>query len=97
MNPNGRTPVLDDDGFILAESKAILAYLARGSRFVPDDHRQWALVLQWLFFEQYSHEPYIATSPGIGMSKCSATQRSFYVLRKVQSSKKRLGVEVIFT
>jgi len=62
MNPNGRTPVLDDDGFILAESNAILAYLARGSRFLPEDNRQWALVFQWLFFEQYSHEPYIATS-----------------------------------
>jgi glutathione S-transferase len=62
MNPNGRTPVVDDDGFVLAESNAILAYLARGSRLLPDDRRGFALVLQWLFFEQYSHEPYIATS-----------------------------------
>jgi glutathione S-transferase len=62
LNPNGRTPVLDDDGFVLAESNAILAYLARGSRLLPDDRRRWALVFQWLFFEQYSHEPYIATS-----------------------------------
>src|SRR5215470_14631143 len=61
-NPNGRTPVIDDDGFVLAESNAILAYLARGSRLLPDDRRRHALVLQWLFFEQYSHEPYIATS-----------------------------------
>ncbi|MGH7895680.1 MAG: glutathione S-transferase family protein [Candidatus Binatia bacterium] len=61
-NPNGRTPVLDDDGFVLAESNAILAYLARGTRLLPDDRRHWALVFQWLFFEQYSHEPYIATS-----------------------------------
>ena len=62
MNPNGRTPVLDDDGFVLAESNAILAYLARGTPLLPDDRRRWALVFQWLFFEQYSHEPYIATS-----------------------------------
>ena len=62
MNPNGRTPLLDDDGFVLAESNAILAYLARGTRLLPDDRRRWALVFQWLFFEQYSHEPYIATS-----------------------------------
>jgi glutathione S-transferase len=62
LNPNGRTPVLDDDGFVLAESNAILAYLARGTRFLPDDRRRFALVLQWLFFEQYSHEPFIATS-----------------------------------
>jgi glutathione S-transferase len=61
-NPNGRTPVIDDDGFVLAESNAILAYLARGTALLPDDRRRWALVLQWLFFEQYSHEPYIATS-----------------------------------
>ena len=62
INPNGRTPVLDDNGFVLAESNAILAYLARGTRFLPDDRKQFALVLQWLCFEQYSHEPFIATS-----------------------------------
>jgi glutathione S-transferase len=62
LNPNGRTPVLDDDGFVLAESNAILAYLARGTKYLPDDRQAWALVFQWMFFEQYSHEPYIATS-----------------------------------
>jgi glutathione S-transferase len=63
INPNGRTPVLvDDDGFILAESNAILAFLSRGTKFLPNDKRQWALTFQWMFFEQYSHEPYIATS-----------------------------------
>jgi glutathione S-transferase len=62
INPNGRTPVLDDDGFVLAESNAILAYLARGTKFLPEDRKSWALVFQWMFFEQYSHEPYIATS-----------------------------------
>ncbi len=62
INPNGRTPVLDDNGFVLAESNAILAYLARGTRFLPDERQRWALVFQWMFFEQYSHEPYIATS-----------------------------------
>lgn len=62
INPNGRTPVLDDNGFVLAESNAILAYLARGTKFLPEDKRRWALIFQWLFFEQYSHEPYIATS-----------------------------------
>ena len=62
INPNGRTPVLDDDGFVLAESNAILAYLARGTKFLPDDRKAFGLIFQWMFFEQYSHEPFIATS-----------------------------------
>jgi glutathione S-transferase len=62
INPNGRTPVLDDDGFILAESNAILAYLAKGTKYLPEDRKRFALIFQWMFFEQYSHEPFIATS-----------------------------------
>jgi glutathione S-transferase len=62
INPNGGTPVLDDNGFVLAESNAILAYLARRTQFLPDDRKSFGLILQWMFFEQYSHEPYIATS-----------------------------------
>ena len=62
INPNGRTPVLDDNGFVLAESNAILAYLAKGTKFLPEDRKKFALLFQWMFFEQYSHEPFIATS-----------------------------------
>ena len=62
INPNGRTPVLDDNGFILGESNAILAYLAHGTKYLPDDRTAFGLTFQWMFFEQYSHEPFIATS-----------------------------------
>lgn len=62
-NPNGRTPVLETEGGqFLAESNAILFYLSEGTNFLPTDSFEKAQVLQWLFFEQYSHEPYIATS-----------------------------------
>lgn len=60
-NAIGKVPVLElDDGRFLAESNAILLYLAEGTRFLPDDRYERALVNQWLFFEQYSHEPNIA-------------------------------------
>jgi glutathione S-transferase len=62
FNPNGRTPVLDDNGFILAESNAILAYLARGTKYLSEEQKAFGMIFQWLFFEQYSHEPFIATS-----------------------------------
>jgi glutathione S-transferase len=63
LNPNGRIPVLElDDGRRLAESDAILFYLADGTRFLPDDRFARAEVLQWMFFEQYSHEPYVAVA-----------------------------------
>lgn len=62
-NPNGRIPLLEiaPENF-LAESNAIMFYLAKGSALLPEDPLHQAQVLQWLFFEQYSHEPYIATS-----------------------------------
>ena len=62
-NPNGKIPLLErDDGVLLAESNAILHYLAEGSAFLPTDQLLHAQVLQWMFFEQYSHEPCIATA-----------------------------------
>jgi glutathione S-transferase len=61
-NPNGRIPVLEtDSGEFLAESDAILFYLAEGTPFLPAGRFERARVLQWMFFEQYSHEPNIAT------------------------------------
>jgi glutathione S-transferase len=60
-NPNGRIPVVElEDGTHLAESNAILCYLADGTPYLPVDPLARARALQWLFFEQYSHEPYVA-------------------------------------
>jgi glutathione S-transferase len=62
-NPNGRVPLLEwADGRVLAESNAILFHLAEGSRLVPKDGFARAQMLQWMFFEQYSHEPYVAVA-----------------------------------
>jgi glutathione S-transferase len=62
-NPNGRVPLLEfEDGRLLPESGAILWYLAEGTRLLPDDRWGRTEVLRWMFFEQYSHEPYIAVA-----------------------------------
>ncbi len=61
LNANGRVPLLEVDGRRLAESNAMLCYLAEGSALFPADRWQRAKILEWMFFEQYSHEPYIAT------------------------------------
>ena len=61
LNPGLRVPTLVlDDGRPLGESGAILAYLADGTPYLPEDRYDRAQVLQWMFFEQYSHEPYVA-------------------------------------
>lgn len=63
MNPRGQVPLLQiDDHTWLPESNAILCYLADGTDLWPGDRLQRAQVLRWLFFEQYSHEPYIAVA-----------------------------------
>ncbi len=63
INPNGRVPVLETDkGELLSESDAILFYLAHDTPFLPDGRLERARVLQWMFFEQYSHEPNIAVA-----------------------------------
>lgn len=61
LNPGLRVPTLMlDDGRPLAESDAILVYFAEGTEYLPTDRYERAQVLQWMFFEQYSHEPNIA-------------------------------------
>ncbi|WOD38958.1 glutathione S-transferase family protein [Nodosilinea sp. E11] len=63
INPNARIPVIQlADGKYLWESNAILNYLAEDTLFLPQENYRKSQVLQWQFFEQYSHEPYIATA-----------------------------------
>jgi glutathione S-transferase len=63
LNPGLRVPTLVfDDGRSLGESDAIISYFAEGTEYLPEDRFARAQVLQWLFFEQYSHEPYIAVA-----------------------------------
>ena len=63
INPARRVPtLLLDDGRALAESNAILCYFAEGTEYLPDDRYDRAQVMQWLFFEQYDHEPGVAVA-----------------------------------
>jgi len=63
LNPNGRIPLIVlEDGRRLFESGAIIHYFAEGTRFLPADRFARAEILQWMFFEQYSHEPYVAVA-----------------------------------
>ncbi len=62
-NPNGRVPLLEwEDGRVLPESGAIIWHLAEGTSLAPPDSWSRAQALSWMFFEQYSHEPYIAVA-----------------------------------
>jgi glutathione S-transferase len=85
-NPNGRIPLLElANGEFLAESDAILFYLADGTAFLPSDRFDRARVLQWMFFEQYSHEPNIATVRFWMHSEMTAERRAML------DGKRRLG------
>ena len=68
MNPNGKIPVLQINADeCLSESNAILNYLAEGTDLLPSNRLERARILQWQFFEQYSHEPYIAVARYINL------------------------------
>jgi len=83
MNANGRIPLLAlPDGRYLSESNAILCYLADGSDFFGHDAYSRAKMLQWMFFEQYSHEPYIATSRFIIHYLGSPPERQVELMQK---------------
>ena len=93
MNPNGKIPLLRlPDGRCLAESNAILCYLADGSEFFYGDAFERATVLRWLFFEQYSHEPYIATSRFIIQYLGSPPERQNDLAQKREGGLKALRI-----
>ena len=92
-NPNGKIPLLElPDGRCLAESNAILCYIADGSELFAGDAFDRAEILQWLFFEQYSHEPYIATSRFIIQYLGSPPERQRDLEAKREGGFKALGI-----
>ena len=92
-NPNGRIPALElEDRTILSEADAILFYLAEGTPFLPDDRLGRAQVLQWMFFEQYSHEPFIAVARFIRHLLPPDTPRRAELPRLEQGGYAALGV-----
>lgn len=93
LNANGKIPLLVlPDGRCLAESNAILCFLADGSDYFRGDAFARAKVMQWLFFEQYSHEPYIATSRFIIQYLGSPPDRQAELEQKREGGYKALGV-----
>jgi glutathione S-transferase len=93
LNPALRVPTLVlDDGRALAESGAILWYFGEGTRFVPDDRYARAQVLQWMFFEQYDHEPAIAVARFlIGYSQLPRTDYEKRLPRLWEGGRKALA------
>lgn len=92
-NPNGRIPVIEtDDGVCLAESNAILFYLADGTRYLPENPLLRAQVLQWMFFEQYSHEPYVATPRFIIKHLPASSSRHAELPGRLAQGRKALGI-----
>ena len=92
-NPNGQVPTLQlEDGQYLPESGAILCYLAEGTPLLPADRLERARVLQWMFFEQYSHEPCIAVARAILRYQPPDSPRRAELPRLQERGHKSLGV-----
>ncbi|HJR74699.1 MAG TPA: glutathione S-transferase family protein [Luteimonas sp.] len=93
-NPNGRVPIIElEDGRVLAESNAILCYLAEGTPYLPADKWQRAQALGWMFFEQYSHEPYVAVARFIrGWTPIDSPRRAAELPRCMERGHQALAV-----
>ncbi|MES2606627.1 MAG: glutathione S-transferase family protein [Pseudomonadota bacterium] len=92
-NPNGKVPLLEmPDGRTLAESNAILNFLAEGTHYFPHDPWLRAQVMQWQFFEQYDHEPTVAVARFIVHYQGSPAERQQELATKQQGAKKALAV-----
>jgi glutathione S-transferase len=87
VNAHGRIPVLQVGDRFLPESNAACWYLAEGTRLVPEDRFERAQMLRWMFFEQYSHEPNIATlrfwCAFVGQANLSEQQRSQMLAKRM--------------
>ena len=91
--PNGRIPAVEfDDGRRLFESNAIMWHFAETSPLVPKDPFERASVLQWMFFEQYSHEPYIAVARFLAMYPDHRDERRAGLPRIINGGYDALGV-----
>jgi glutathione S-transferase len=93
MNPNGKIPLLAlPNGRHLPESNAIISYLADGTALAGGDAFERATVLQWMFFEQYSHEPYVATTRFIVRYLGNPPERQAELEQKRKAGYRALGV-----
>lgn len=94
MNPSGKVPVLErEDGRVLVESNAILCWLAEGTAFLPADAWQRAQALSWMFFEQYSHEPFLAVARFIrGWTPLDSPRRAAELPRCLERGQQALAV-----
>ena len=93
MNPNAKIPLLvTEQKHCIAESNAILYYLSQNTPLFPVDTLQQALCLQWMFFEQYSHEPYIAVARFINKYLGSPADRVDDLVSKQEGGHKALAV-----
>ena len=93
LNPNGQIPVcVTDDGEVLTESNAILYYLAQGSVYWPEDRLAQTRVLEWQFFEQYTHEPSIAVARFIKLYQDMPEHRRDEYQQKIKAGYRALNL-----